>query len=386
MGSQMRAAGAALACVALLACNGHTQRSNFDAPGRNPAVLITTGGEVHVVYVDAATRRLMHRRLDETQPLPVSPPADTIDLRGENTPLFTSRSDGSLLVVYPALVPGGSGHHHTKSELRAQVSRDAGRTWSPPLRFDGDVAPRSHNFADFAIASSGDVVVSWLDSRMGKQGVQTATLRSDMRVTAAQTVDPVTCQCCRTALFRSSNGELWLAYRDLAEGNIRNMAYAVASSAGQPFVSRGDVADDRWSVNGCPESGPRFAETEDGTMWLAWFNGAADSIELAAAPRGSRFARRGPVTTAGNHPDIGTLPDDRLLVVYEVFRGGKRAIEARVSDAKHVRWSDAVTLAAEGSSPRYVRTGDRALLLYTTYEGNAPHVRVIDPLPRLATR
>lgn len=386
MRSQTRAIGAALACVVLLACNDTTQRADFDAPGRNPAVLITPAGEEHVVYVDATTRRLMHRRLDETRSSPVSPSTDTIDLRGENAPLFTTRSDGSLLVVYPAVVTGGSGHHHTKSELRAQRSRDAGRTWSAPIRVDGDVAPRSHNFADYAVARSGDVVVSWLDSRAGKQGVQTAVLQTDMRVTPAQTADPLTCQCCRTALFASSNGEIWLAYRDLAEGNIRNMAYAVASGAGQPFVSRGDVADDRWSVKGCPESGPRFAETNDGTMWLAWFNGASNAIELAAAPRGSRFGRRGVVTQNGNHPDIGTLPDGRLIVVYEAFRDGKTAIDVRISDQKHTRWSDAVTIAADGSSPRYVRSGDRALLSYTTFVENAPHVRIVDPLPGIAAR
>jgi hypothetical protein len=204
-----------------------------------------------------------------------------------------------------------------------------------------------------------------------------------MQVSPVQTADPKTCQCCRTALHAAASGEIWLAYRDLAEGNIRNMAYAVASTAGQPFVSRGDVADDRWSINGCPESGPRFAETSDGTIWLAWFNGAANAIELAAAPRGSRFARRGAVVQNGNHPDLGVLPDGRLLVVYETFRDGKRAIDARVSDPRHANWSPPVAIAPDGSAPRYVRNGERALLSFTTHIGGKPHVRVIDPLTRL---
>ncbi len=315
---------AALACAVLFGCSGTAER--FDIAGRNPAALITPEGAAHVVYVDPATRRLMHRRLDESRPSAISPSGDTIDLRGENTPLFASRGDGSLLVLYPAAVPGGSGHH-SKSELRAQLSADGGRTWSAPRRIDGDVAPRSHNFADFALTRGGDVVVSWLDSRAGKQGVQTAVVQRDLRVAAAQTADPLTCQCCRTALFAASNGQIWLAYRDLAVGDVRNMAYAVANGAGQPFVARGDVADDRWSVKGCPESGPRFAETADGTMWLAWFNGAANAIE-------------------------------------------------RVGD-------QTVTLAHKGSSPHYVRSGRRALLSYTTFVDGTSHVRVIDPLPEI---
>jgi hypothetical protein len=374
-----------LAALAAIACHERATLTDFDAAGRNPAVLITPHNDRHVVYVDHTTRRLMHHRLGDRRPQAVSPAGDAVDLRGENAPLFASLADDTLLIIYPIALPGGS-HHRTIGELRAQVSRDRGRTWSAARRIDGDTAPRSHNFADSA-TTNGELVVSWLDSRAGKQGVQTAVVRPDLTVQAAQTVDPKTCQCCRTALFTASNGEVWLAYRDLAEGNIRNMAYAVSRGGRQPFLPRGDVADDRWSVNGCPESGPRFAETSDGTVWLAWFNGAANAIETAAAPRGGAFARRGPVVSGGvNHPDIGTLPDGRLLVVYEAFRGDKRAIEARVSDATHTRWSEATTLAAEGASPRYVRRGDEAVLSYITSAGGAPHVRLLDPLPRLRGR
>lgn len=382
MCSQTRAIGAVLVCIALLACSETAPRADFEISGLYPAALITPKGEAHVVYVDDATRGLMHRRLDESRSTRITPPSDKVELGGETSPLFTSRPDGALLVIYPTFVPGGK--HHPLTELHAQLSRDDGRTWSAPIRVDGDTAPRGHNFADFAMAPGGEVVFSWLDSRAGEQGVQTAVLRPDMQVSPARTADPKTCQCCRTALHASSSGEIWLAYRDLAEGNIRNMAYAVASGAGQPFVSRGDVADDRWSVKGCPESGPRFAETPDGTIWLAWFNGAANAIELAAAPRGSRFARRGAVAQNGNHPDIGVLPDGRLLVVYETFRGGKRAIDARVSDPQHANWSPAVEIAPDGSSPRYVRNGGRALLSFMALVDGKPCVRVIDPLPRFA--
>lgn len=383
MRSNTRAIGAALACIALLACGETARHADFEVPGRSPAALITPRGEAHLVYVDADTRALVHRRLGDTRSTRITPPADKVELGGETAPLFVSRPDGALLVIYPAFVPGGKPYPFT--ELRAQWTRDGGRTWSAPIRVDGDTAPRGRNFADFALAPGGDVVFSWLDSRGGRQGVQTAVLGPDMRMSPARTADPKTCECCRTALHASSGGEIWLAYRDLAEGNIRNMAYAVAGGAGQPFVPRGDVADDRWSVNGCPESGPRFAETADGTIWLAWFNGAANAIELAAAPRGSRFARRGTVVQNGNHPDLGVLPDGRLLVVYETFRGGKRAIEARVSDRRHAKWSAAVAIASDGSSPRYVRNGDRALLSFVTDVGGKPHVRVMDPLPGLAS-
>lgn len=374
-------AGILAACSLPWGCRLRLVRPDAAFPGRNASALITASGP-HVVFVDPKTLGLMHRDGDG-KIVRITPAGDVADLRGENTPLLAAQPDGTLVVVYPVKLGEKTGgkHRHTFGELRAQASRDGGRTWSAPKRIDGDDGQRSHNFADLAARPDGDVIVSWLDSRAGKQGVQAAVLRSDLTVSPAQTVDPKTCQCCRTALFASSNGDVWLAYRDLAENKVRNMAYAV-SAPGRPFETRGDVADDRWAVNGCPESGPRFTETTPGTVWLAWFNGGANAIETATATAGGPFTRRGPAATGPvNHPDLGTLPDGRLVLVYEVMRGSKRSIEARVSDVAHESWSEALVVADDGMSPRYVRRGDQALLTYTTYVDGTPHVRVVDPLP-----
>src|ERR1043165_9200281 len=151
----------------LAACRGASSRTDFNAAGRNPAVVITAQRETHVVYVDDA-RRLMHQRVGDGAAVAISPAGDAVDLRGENVPMFVERADGALLVVYPVAVPGG-GAHHAASELRAQLSRDDGHSWSAPRRVDGDAAPRSHNFADLALTRGGDGVVSWLDSRAGQQ-------------------------------------------------------------------------------------------------------------------------------------------------------------------------------------------------------------------------
>ena len=371
-------------CLLAWACREAAARTERTFPGRNPIAVLTDSGS-HIVYVDPATRRLIHRGDGSAKPDAVSPAGADVDLRGENTPLLTARADGALLVVYPVKLGEKTmgTHHHTFGELRAQVSRDGGRTWSAPRRIDGDETPRSHNFADLAARPDGEVVVSWLDSRAGKQGVQAAVLRSDLSVSPAQTVDPKTCQCCRTALFATSGGDVFLAYRDLADDNVRNMAYAV-SGRGKPFEPRGDVADDRWSVNGCPESGPRFTETPDHTVWLAWFNGGESAIETASATAGGTFVQRGPAVRGPvNHPDLGTLSDGRLVLVYEAVRDGKRTIEARTSDAAHAHWSDAKVLAHDGATPRYVRRGDRALVTYTTLTGDVPHVHVMDPSPAI---
>jgi hypothetical protein len=378
---------ASLASTAMLACRHTILQDKLDVPGRAPSVLITASGEGHIVYIARDSGRLVHRILGAAEITAVSPANDVIDLRGENAPLLAALEEGRLLVVYPVSLPGGTGHHHS-SELRAQVSADGGRTWSQPRRIDGDSGARSHNFADLAVSRGGEPVVSWLDSRAGQQGVQTAELRSDGSVVRLQTADTKTCQCCRTALMAASDGRVWLAYRDLAEGNVRNMAYAVSPGAGRPFAARGAVVDDHWSINGCPESGPRFTETSDGTVWLSWFDGRVNGVEIAAAaPGASGFVRRiGLVGEGANHADLGTLPDGRLVIFYEAFRVGRRVIEARVSDSGRSRWSGPVEIASAGTSPRYVRSGSDALLTYTTSVGGVPQIQVIDPLLKVAGR
>lgn len=360
-------------------CREAFGRTDLQFKGRNPAVLLTDGAR-HIVYVDPDTGRLVHRG-NGRKISPVTPAGVELDLRGENAPLFTARPDGSLLVVYPVKLgmKQNGQHRHPYGELRAQASTDGGRTWSEPKRVDGDEGRRGHNFADLAVRPGGDAVVSWLDSRAGKQGVQAAVVKSDLTVTPAQTIDPLTCQCCRTALFASSTGDVILAYRDLTESKVRNMAWAVSRS-GADFELRGDVADDAWAVNGCPESGPRFTETPDGAIWLAWFNGGASTIETASSVGGGPFERRGAVVQGPfNHPDLGTLPDGRLVLVYEALRDGNRAVELRLSDATHSRWSEPAVLSADGATPRYTRRGDHALVTYTTYVDGTPHVHVMDP-------
>ena len=89
------------------------------------------------------------------------------------------------------------------------------------------------------------------------------------------------------------------------------------------------------------------------------------------------------VRGAFNHPDLGTLPDGRLVLVYEALHDGNRSVELRTSDAAHSRWSEPIVLAANGATPRYIRRGDNALLTYSTFIDNVPYVHVVDPLPAI---
>ena len=336
------------------------------AKGHAVSIAYDRAGVLHIVYVDDANR-VVH--VSGNRKTLVSPAGTRPDAHGEVTPLIVARDAGTLFVIYSEKVDA-----KWATRLVAARSSDGGRTWSAPFAVNDDRASASHSFAD-AVAAKNGVVVSWLDNRTGHQGVRSALVGAS-RVSTNTSVDSMTCECCRTALLRANDGAVWLAYRDHAAGDVRNMAYAISRDGGATFKTEGDIANDNWSLKGCPDSGPRLTQSSDGTVWAAWFNGAAPAIEIASNRSGKfnapeRIAAPDARYTMVIHPDIGTLADGRLIVVYEATRrDGVPVILARVGNA-----SPAV-IAEHASTPRFARSGARATIAYSEHMGNEESVVV----------
>jgi hypothetical protein len=354
-------------------------------PGHAAALAFDAGGALHVAYVvdgaDGRTR-LLARRLG-APPVTVSAADEDVELRGENRPGFAMLEGGAAMVAYSVLRPGG--RHHPASELRTQVSTDGGATWAAPVPLPDDATPRGHGFTDLVATGDGGAAIAWLDSRAGHQGVQTARLDAAGVPAGVTTVDPLTCQCCRTALWGTEGDRVWLAYRDLAGDDVRNIAYATSDDGGRSFSPRGDVAVDGWRVAGCPESGPRFAAGAAGAVWLAWFDGQDMAIQVARAGAGGSFgppevvARRGEGLDMVNHPAIATLSDGRLLVVYEATRDGRQGLEAAVRTASG--WSAVMALADDATSPTLALHAGTVRLAYDhRRDDGALEIVVADPL------
>jgi hypothetical protein len=300
-----------------------------------------------------------------------------LEARGEVGPVIAALPNNALAVAYALTLPGGG----WKSELLAQRSTDGGRTWQPARRVHDDGQAASHSYAAIAVNRRGLPVLSWLDKRTGHQGVR-ATVLDPGGPRPNRSVDEVTCECCRTALLAVADGTIWSAYRDLAANNVRNIAFAVSRDDGATFEGRGDVAADNWSLSGCPDSGPRLAQAGDGAVWAAWFNGERRAIEVAAA-RGGRFRAPQTVAAAGgaialvNHPEVGTLPDGRLVVFYETGGSG-RGVSMRVGDRAGNRWGPPTEIARDAARPRFARAGARAALAYDSSAGDTHSVVLVD--------
>lgn len=347
--------------------------------GKSPSIRFDSKGRLHIAYIDSDRVAIRTLGSGLSTSKAISPAADKPEAYGEVGPAFALLPSGEQLVVYSVSVAGGQ----WSSELRLQRSHDGGATWSAPQLLHDDRRITSHSFADVAVSRAGDAVFSWLDDRSGHQGVHTAVLRRDA-LSRNASADDFTCECCRTTLLAAADGALWLAYRDHADGDVRNMAYAISRDGGATFRRQGDIADDHWSVNGCPDSGPRLTQARNGAIWATWFNGKTTSIEAAASTAG-RFsapqilASPSPAFPVVNHPEIGTFPDGRLVVFYEAnTANGSRTLAMRIGDAQGHKWTPAVTIATDATGPRFTRSGEHVALAFTHVEGNKPSVVIED--------
>jgi len=315
-------------------------------------------------------RRLGPRSLE---PVRVSPAGLEATAHGETPPALEVLPGGALIVAYPVALPG-----KWKNEIRVQRSADGGAHWSPPELLHAE-RHGAHSFLSSAVSSTGEPVFAWLDDSTGHMGLHVR--RGDA---TPVTLDPETCECCGTALLAGRKGQLWLAYRD-ADDDVRDFRFLRAVGAGGFDAGRA-VSTDGWKLQGCPHTGARLVEAEDGTLWATWFtagDGQAGIYVTSSADAGATFATRELVTAAApgravRHPELGVLPDGGLAVVYEEEGEGKRSLQARVQDARTGRWSTARQVTVGGSYPRWVAAEGGTSLAFTCGSGTGAQILVVD--------
>ncbi|HEX5718012.1 MAG TPA: sialidase family protein [Thermoanaerobaculia bacterium] len=377
----MRFPGSLLLLLVLLGCGGEPASLRTSFIGRDPALRWDRHGGLHAAYVEDGPQgaAVVYRQLGSSPagPFPVSPPGLKVSAHGEANPALEVLPDGGLLVAYPVSLPG-----KWKSEIRVQRSDDGGRTWGP-ARLLHEPRDGSHSYLSSAQTPTGSVVFAWLDNRSGHMGLHTAASADGRTFAAARTSDPKTCECCGTALLAGRQGGLWLAYRALGEGNVRDIRVLRAESAEEAFGGSASLSDDRWALDGCPHTGARMTEDPEGKLWAAWFTaGGAEGpgIYATSSPdRGSTFASRSPVAlgTTVKHPEIGALPDGRIAVLYEET-GGSHPILFRVHDPRSGAWSAPKAGSPQGAYPRLATATGKAAVAFTCRAETGTRVVVAD--------
>ncbi|MDA2935365.1 glycoside hydrolase, partial [Acidobacteria bacterium AH-259-D05] len=255
-------------------------------------------------------------------PVPLSEPGANLSSHGENSPSVVFGNAREMYVLWEQETEGED------TELMFARSLDLGHRFDKPFRVTDKEVPSRNGFSSLSVAPNGDVYASWLDGRDddGSGGTSVYIAKStdlgesfEPNIRVAEKV----CECCRPPVAFGNDGEVFVSWRHVFEGNIRDMVVATSLDGGKAFAPPVRVAEDNWEIKGCPHSGPTLLQVGD-RLYIAWFTGGGEAepgIRLSwSDDGGASFAPAVSVSSGivyANHPVLSQAFDARVLLVFE---------------------------------------------------------------------
>jgi hypothetical protein len=229
------------------------------------------------------------------------------------------------------------------SDLRVARSGDGGRTFETPVPVNDDGLPISHTFEDVAAVTEGDVYLTWLDGRnKERSGAGILFARSTDHGRSIERnlqIDGMACPCCRPMLAMAPDGQLWVAWRKVFDGNVRDIVIAKSADRGRSFDRPLLVRKDNWVFTACPHRGPSLAFDRFGRMYIGWYTEGTDEqprlFVATSDDQGNTFTD--PVSlhlSTTSVPDqlrMAVHPDGAVVAVWEELTGVRKETVMRIS-------------------------------------------------------
>jgi hypothetical protein len=300
--------------------------SSGDANAAEPAIAAAPDGSVYVVWVNHGAKSqgdvmIAHFTGDgQMQGAAVrvnSQPGIATAWRGD-PPTVAIAPDQSVLVGWTARVESESGQ---ATDIYLSSSRDHGQTFDAPVKVNDDPKPAVHGMHSLTVARDGRVYVAWLDERnvspikdmnmdakaaghhmeSNREVFVAASTDGGRSFAKNQRVATDACPCCKTALATTSDGRVYLSWRQVLAGDFRHIAVASSPDHTQTFTTPVIVSDDQWVLSGCPVSGAALFAGNDGSVQVLWYsegkNGETGLYSSITKDQGITFGPRQLVAT-----------------------------------------------------------------------------------------
>jgi hypothetical protein len=312
-----------------------------------PSVKIDDQGQISLAWVEEEkeTRTVFYSRIEPSgsalgEPVPVNGPGEAPYGRQEAPALAVSGDD--VLMTWAVTHPKVTPDKPFSNDLRVSRSTDGGKTFQPSVLVNDDQLVIGHSFDSIHVAPDGVVHMAWIDGREGKKEAGTFTARSTDRGRTVEKnlkVDENTCVCCRTSMTSSPDGTLYVAWRKILPGDLRETVVARSTDGGQTFAAPVIVGHDQWVFPGCPHRPASVGTDRQGRLYVAWYTEGSDetpSIYLAYSDdRGDTFSPKQKLNlskgTFPDHPQMAVDPEGRLVIVWEEQSPVRREIVMSVS-------------------------------------------------------
>lgn len=301
------------------------------------------------------------------------------------------------------------------SGIRAAASADGGRTFAPARSITPGGLTGARGWESATLDANGAIHAVWLDGRnapspsteprasaaeartgdhskaaAGKH--QHAAMRQDIyhaswkgpEAPVETSVASNVCFCCKTAVA-TRGGDVFVAWRHLFPGGVRDIALARSTDGGRSFPDPVRVSEDNWKIDACPDDGPSMTIDSHGVVQVAWPTLVSDSngprmgiFQATSRDGGVTFSPRVRVdsgTAAAAHPRIAS--DDtggRTAVVWDELGEGTRRVMFRAGEAASGR---AVSTGRIASYPAIAAVGDGFLVAWTDQSQEPSTIRAI---------
>ena len=306
------------------------------------------------------------------------------------------------------------------TRMLQSTSRDGGRTFTASSLVPGTDAPGNRGWEAVGVGPGGRFFAVWLDHRKlappqqtrtaseHEHGAHTAMTADSDGVAMAQLsqlyvssldgsiapqgVTGGVCYCCKTAIAAGPADTMYLAWRHVYEGNMRDIAFTVSRDGGRTFASPVRVSQDKWQINGCPDDGPAMAVDPRGIVHVVWPSvvtergGPVKALFHAMTADGRTFTARERIPTSGqaNHPQLAIDPSGTLAVTWDEAGSGTRTLAAatgRVNSSGQVQFTRLSASGIAASYPVLASVGEgRWLRAATAIEGGTSTIR-LDTIP-----